>query len=58
MSNSEPNADHIPQSEPQEAPAETGAEQTAQTQGFWQQPTEPMEKGYRPAPRVSKKDGK
>lgn len=48
MSNSEPNADRPPQAEPQEAPAETGTEQPAQTQGFWQQPTEPMEREYRP----------
>lgn len=57
MSNSEPNADQTPQAEPQETPADTGAEQPAQTQGFWQQPTEPMEREHQPIHgRRSQKD--
>lgn len=64
MSKSEPNAaeptaDHVPQTQPRpEAPDQTGAEQPTQTQGFWQQPTEPMEKAYRPLAPVSEEDGK
>ena len=59
MSNSEPNADQVPQTQPQppqEAPDQTGPEEPAQTPGFWQQPTEPMEREFQPLQRRSQKD--
>ena len=57
MSDSEHNADQVPQTQPpQEAPDQTGSEQPAQTPGFWQQPTEPMERQFQPFKRRSQKD--
>lgn len=57
MSSSGSDADQTPQAEPQEAPAEDGVQQPAETQGgFWQQPTEPMEREYQPVSRRSQEN--
>lgn len=54
MTGSEPNAEQTPQTEPQQPPKETGTQQPPETQGgFWQQPTEPMERQYQPVSRRS-----
>lgn len=54
MSTSDASAEQTPQTQPQQAPADTAAQPPAENQGgFWQQPTEPMERDYQPVSRRS-----
>jgi len=59
MSDPDPNADHAAQTppEPHAEPADqTGVDQPADAQGFWQEPTEPLEKAFQPITNRSQED--
>ena len=58
MSDSEPDTEQRPhtQSPPQQSPDQSGSEQQGPTEGFWEQPTEPMERGFNPRQHVSEEN--